>query len=303
VGKDAVSSLLMLHLLILSLLTAAYFLPHTRVACYPSVNHVLVSRFPELSNYVDLSNYSVVSSNLNYTDLKILVFKWFSRGTSVEVQVVEDTCEIIRFEVIVDARYVNESGLEDFLSELEAGVKEWYSESKSFVGNTSRAEVLGGQVVVGDAPIYFLDPNYITVTPVIVRYFIYPSPPVVIYAFTNYFPAVKKLLTQIPNFSLSEEEAAEILKNKLNITEYRGLTKSYVILYGALRPAYIVAVTPYKYVAILADNGEILTQKTATNTQVTPESNRVITYFGLVLVLAAIAVIATYTVWLRKHSS
>lgn len=249
---------------------------------------------------MNLSNYTVVSSNLNYTDLKILVFKWVSRGVSVEVQATKETCEIVSFEVVIDARYVNESSI---LDELEAGVREWYNDTKKLVSSTSRTEVLGGQLVVGDAPIYFLDPNYVTAIPVVVRYFVYPSPPIVIYKFVNYFPAVRELLTQIPDFNLSVDEVKEILKNELNITEYRGISKSYVILYGTLRPAYIVAVTPYKNIAILADNGEIITQKIATTTQAAPEGNQLTTYLGLALTLVALAVVATYLIWLKKHRS
>lgn len=300
-SKDATLSFLTLLLLLLSPLTEAYFSPHTKATCYSSVNYVLVSRFPELSNYVNLSNYSVVSSSLNYTDLRILIFKWFSRGISVEVHVDRDSCEIIRFEATVDSRYFNESGFEYFLNELEEGVKEWYSDSKELVSITSGAEVLGGQLVINDTPIYFLDPNNVVVIPALVRYFVYPSPPIIIYVFINYFPVVKGLLTQIPNFSLGESEVTEILKNELNITEYRGITKSYVILDGALRPAYIIAITPYKNIAILADDGEVLTQKTATNTQTTTKNNKLTTYFGITLVLIALAMIVTYMVWLRKR--
>lgn len=297
------TSLGVLTLLFLTLptLTAGYLSPHASTTCYSSVSQVIASRFPALSNYVDLNNYTMASSNLNYTDMKILDFRWVSRGASVEVQTTEKTCEIIRFEAIVDARYFNESVLNNLLSKLEAGIKEWYSDSKNLVSNIPGAEVLGGQLVINNAPIYFLDPDYVVVTPVVIRYFIYPSPPIVIYAFINYFPVVDELLTQIPNFSLSEEEVVEILKNKINITEYRGITKSYVILYRTLRPAYIVAVTPYKNVAILADSGEILTQKTTTTSQETLEGNQATAYVGLALVLIASAIVITYLTWLRRR--
>ncbi|MEO3993183.1 MAG: hypothetical protein QN229_02580 [Desulfurococcaceae archaeon TW002] len=295
----SVLGVLTVFLLVFSSLITGYSSPHVNITCYSSVSSVLASRFPRLSSYVDLSNYTVVSSNLNYTDLIILVFKWISRGVSVEVQATKETCEIVSFEVVIDVRYVNESSI---LNELEGGVKEWYNTSKKLISSTSRAEVLGGQLVIGDAPIYFLDLNYVTATPIVVRYFIYPSPPLVIYKFINYFPAIRELLTQIPNFNLSVGEVEEILKNKLNITEYRGIIKSYVILYGMLRPAYVVAVTPYKNIAILADNGEIITQKTTT-TQAIPESNQLTTYLGLALILTVLALATTYVVRLKKHHS
>ncbi len=297
---NIVLGVLTIFLLAFPSLITAYSQPHVDTTCYSSVRSVLASRFPGLSIHINLSNYIVVSSNLNYTDLKILIFKWISQGVSVEIQATEETCEIVSFEVIIDTRYVSEASI---LDELEAGIREWYSNTKKLVSNTSRTEVLGGQLVAGDAPIYFLDPNHVTVTPVLVRYFVYPSPPIVIYKFINYFPAVRELLTQIPNFNLSMDEVKEMLKNKLNVTEYRGISKSYVILYGTLRPAYIVTVTPYKNIAILADSGEIITQKIATTTQATPEGNQLTTYLGPALILAALAVVTTYLVWLKKRRS
>jgi len=301
VSKHISLSILTLFLLTLSPLATGYPLPHANTACHLSVSNFLASRFPLLSNYVNLDNYTVISSNLNYTDLKILVFKWVSRGVSIGIQVTEETCEITRFEVTVDSRYLNESNLNNLLNELETGVEKLFSDVKDLVSNTSNARIIGGQLVVNDTPIYFIDPNYVTATPALVRYFVYPSPPIVIYTFINYFPAVKKLLTQVTNFNLSEEEAIETLKNKLNITEYRGVTRSYVILYGVLRPAYIIAITPYKNVAVLADNGEVLTQKTATNTQATPEDNQLIMYLGLTLILAGSAIAVTYIFWLKRR--
>lgn len=296
-------SVITILLLTFSFLATEYYIPRINAACHPSVSNVLVSRFPLTSNYVSLNNYTLVSSNLNYTNIKILIFRWVSRGVSVEVQAIEETCEIIRFGATVDSRYFNESSLNSLLNELEVGVRKWFTDTKNLVGNTSDVKVLGGQLVVGDTPVYLLDPDYVTTIPVVVRYFIYPSPPIIIYAFINYFPAVEKQLTQIPDFNLSEEEATEILKNKLNITEYRGITKSYVMLYGVLRPAYVIALTPYKNVAILADSGELITQKTATNTQEITENNQITTYLGLALVLIASAIAVTYIVWLRRRHS
>ncbi len=300
-GKDLVLKVFTLLIIAFSILTITYSSPRVSSTCYSSVRYVVTSRFPELSSYVNLSNYSVVSTNLNYTDLKVLVYRWVSHGVSVEVQAVEETCDVIRFEVIVDSRNINESNLNTLLSRLEAGVRDWYNDIKNLISTTSIAEVLGGQVVVNNTPIYFLDPTYVTIAPTTVRYFIYPSPPIVIYSFVNYFPVIKKLLVQTPSFNLSVEEVEEVLKNTLNITEHKGITKSYVILYGALRPAYVVAVTPYKNVVILADNGEILTQKTATNTQTTPGGNQTIVNLGLALILTALSLLVAYMIWLRKR--
>ncbi len=300
-GKDLVLRVFTLLIIAFSILTITYSSPRVSSTCYSSVRYVVTSRFPELSSYVNLSNYSVVSTNLNYTDLKVLVYRWVSHGVSVEVQTVEETCDVIRFEVIVDSRNINESNLNTLLSRLEAGVREWYNDVKNLISTTSIAEVLGGQVVVNDTPIYFLDPTYVTIAPITVRYFVYPSPPIVIYSFVNYFPVIKKLLVQTPSFNLSVEEVKEVLKNTLNITEYKGITKSYVILYGVLRPAYVVAVTPYKNVVILADNGEILTQKTATNTQTAPGGNQTIVNLGLALILTALSLLVAYMIWLRKR--
>ncbi len=300
-GKDAGLSVFTLLLIAFSLLVITYSSPRVSSTCYSSVRYALISRFPELGDYMNLSNYSVASTSLNYTDLKILVYKWVSQGVSVEVQVAEETCDVIRFEVIVDLRNINESTLNTLLSRLEAGVKDWYSDTKNLISTTSIAEVLGGQVVVNDTPIYFLDPTYVTIVPITVRYFIYPSPPIVIYSFVNYFPAIKKLLAQIPNFNLSEVEVREVLENTLNITEYKGITKSYVVLYGTLRPAYVVALTPYKNAVILADNGEVLTQRTAINTQTTPGGNQTIVNLGLALILTAFSLLIAYMIWLRKR--
>lgn len=303
VGGRTGLSLITMLLLAFSLLTTEYYVSRANAACYSSVSSVLVSRFPTLSSYVSLSNYTVVSSSLNYADVEILVFKWASRGVSIEIQAIEETCEIVLFEAVVDSRYINESRLNSLLSKLEAGVRRWFTDTKSLVSNTSDAEVLGGQLVIGNTPVYFLDPNYVTTIPVVVRYFVYPSPPIIIYAFINHFPAVKKQLTHIPNFNLSEEEATETLKNKLNVTEYRGITKSYVILRGVLRPAYVIALTPYKNVAILADNGEVIKQETITNTQETREDSLLTTHLQLVLVLTALAITVTYVVWLKRRHS
>lgn len=52
-------------------------------------------------------------------------------GVSVEVQAVEETCDVIRFEVVVDSRNINESTLNTLLSRLEASVKDWYSDTKT----------------------------------------------------------------------------------------------------------------------------------------------------------------------------
>jgi len=301
VGKDLGLSVFTLLLIVLSLLTITYSSLRVSSTCYSSVRYVMVSRFPELSDYVNLSNYSVASTNLNYTDLKILVYKWVSRGVSVEVQATEETCDVVRFEVVVDTRNINESILNTLLDRLEANVKDWYSDTKNLISATSIAEVLGGQVVINDTPIYFLDPTYVTITPITVRYFVYPSPPIVIYSFVNYFPTIKKLLAHIPGFNLSEEYVKEVLEKNLNITEYKGITKSYVVLYGVLRPAYVVAVTPYRNVVILADDGEILTQRTATGTQTTPGSNQTIVNLGLALILTAFSLLIAYVIWLRKR--
>lgn len=300
-GRYGGLSVFTLLLIAFSLLAITYSSPRVGSTCYSSVRYVLISRFPELGDYMNLSNYSVVSTSLNYTDLKILVYKWVSQGVSVEVQAVEETCDVIRFEVVVDSRNINESTLNTLLSRLEASVKDWYSDTKNLISTTSIAEVLGGQVVVNDTPIYFLNPTYVTIAPITVRYFIYPSPPIIIYSFVNYFPTIKKLLAQIPDFNLSEEEVREVLENTLNITEYKGITKSYVMLHETLRPAYVIAVTPYKNVIILADNGEILTQRTATDTQTTPGGNQTIMNLGLALILTAFSLLIVYVIWLRKR--
>lgn len=257
-------------------------------ACYPSIKHAIEFRLPELSSYVNLSHYAVRNSNLNYTSAELLVFRFNSQGISITAHTL-NSCELVFLEIVVDARYTgNASTLNNLLNSLEKGVKNWYDDLKATAESVEYLKVIGGQLVINNTPVYFVDRDAVTITPVLVRYYVYPSPPITIFSLINQYPVVKDMIANIPNFSVNVEDALTLLKNRVNLTEYRGVAKAYVVLAGSVRPAYVVAVSPYRNLVVLADSCEVLSQRTLTSWEEAQPSNEVTSSLSILLIVVAV---------------
>ncbi len=257
-------------------------------ACYSSIKHAIEFRLPELSSYVNLSDYTVGTSSLSYTSAELLVFRFNSQGISITAHTL-NSCELVFLEIMVDARYADDvSTLNSLLNSLENGVKNWHDDLKAAVGSIEYLEVVGGQLVINNTPAYFVDEDAITITPVLVRYYVYSSPPITIFSLINQYPVVKDLIANIPNFSVSVEDALTLLKSRANLTGYRGITKAYVVLARSVRPAYVIAVTPYRNLVVLADSCEVLGQRTLASTEEVQPSNEATSFLSLLLIIAAV---------------